>query len=341
MYTNPYLSFIVTSRNDNHGGDMRKRMRIFTRALLHQCNKFKLEAELIFVEWNPIEGEDYLINILPRTSSNDYLKIRYIRVPNQIHKKFKFHDKLSIFQMIAKNVGIKRAHAPFVVCTNVDLLFSDELIKFLATKTLNKKSFYRANRCDIPSSLSEDLSVEDQLHFSKNNILKRLGRNRNIFKNNDGILFKDKFLNLLLPLAGLIKKLLFSKEKILIDTIDFDACGDFTLMSKEDWLDIDGYVELEMYSLHIDSMALFAAIAKGKQQIVLAPELCSYHISHTGGWEISDPIDKLKFFEKFPCLDWWSVWLAGIKIVNEKRNFNFNDKNWGLEQFELEEVTCH
>jgi hypothetical protein len=40
----PYLSIIAASRNDNHGGDMLKRMRLFVRGLIHQCNKFKLHC---------------------------------------------------------------------------------------------------------------------------------------------------------------------------------------------------------------------------------------------------------------------------------------------------------
>jgi hypothetical protein len=339
--TTPYISFVVTSRNDNHGGDMRKRMRIFTKALLHQCNKFQLNAELIFMEWNPIPNEDYLINILPQSGSTDYLKIRYIRVPSTIHEKHHYHKRLPVFQMIAKNAGIRRAIAPFIVCTNVDLLFSDELIGYLASKPLKANYFYRANRCDIPSSISEDITVEEQLCFSKENIIKRLGKNTNdrIFKNNTGVFFKYILLRPFLPVLESLKKILFSKEQLAIDSLDFDACGDFTLMSKKDWMDIDGYVELEMYSLHIDSMALFSAYALNKQQVILPQELCTFHISHTGGWEITDPIEKLKFYAKFPSLDWWSVWQAGLSIVQKKENFNINDDNWGLHSYDLEEIS--
>ena len=204
--------------------------------------------------------------------------------------------------MIAKNVGIRRAEAPFVVCTNVDLLFSDALCSFLAKKTLQKGHFYRANRCDIPNTISEEMTVTEQLDFAQTKMTKRLGKNGHdsIFRDSQGVFFKYKALRMFLPLLRISKKLLFSKERILLDQLDLDACGDFTLMSKEDWLDIDGYVELEMYSLHIDSMGLMSAFAKAKEQIVLAPNACTYHISHSGGWEIDDPIEKLKFFAKFP-----------------------------------------
>ena len=339
----PYISFVVTSRNDNHGGDMTKRMRIFTKGLIHQCNAHKLRSELVFVEWNPLPGEPYLSEVLPEPKDGDYLTIRYIRVPNAIHSTLNFHEPLPIFQMIAKNVGIRRAEAPFVVCTNVDLLFSDALCSFLAKKTLQKGHFYRANRCDIPNTISEEMTVTEQLDFAQTKMTKRLGKNGHdsIFRDSQGVFFKYKALRMFLPLLRISKKLLFSKERILLDQLDLDACGDFTLMSKEDWLDIDGYVELEMYSLHIDSMGLMSAFAKAKEQIVLAPNACTYHIAHPGGWEIDDPIEKLKFFAKFPILEWWSVWQSGIKIIKEKQNFDINTKDWGLSNSQLEEITLN
>lgn len=69
---NPYLSIVTVSRNDNHGGDMLKRMQIFVNALIFQCNKFKLPCELVMVEWNPIAGEKLLHEILPSVTQNDF-----------------------------------------------------------------------------------------------------------------------------------------------------------------------------------------------------------------------------------------------------------------------------
>lgn len=334
----PYVSFVVTSRNDNHGGDMTKRMRIFTKGLIYQCNVHKLRSELVFVEWNPIPGKPYLNEVLPAPEDGDYLTIRYIRVPKAIHNTLNFHERLPMFQMIAKNVGIRRSEAPFVVCTNVDLLFSDALCSFIAKKTLQKGHFYRANRCDIPNTISEEMRVSEQLEFAKNKTTKRLGNNKkSVFKK----LLHALSMHIVCPFFSFIKKDKLLKEKVQLNTLDFDACGDFTLMSKEDWLDIDGYVELQMYSLHIDSMGLMSAFAKEKKQIVFPPEACTYHIAHTGGWEMDNPIDKLKFYSKLPSLEWWSVWESGIKIIGEKRNFDINTKDWGLNNSQLEEITLN
>lgn len=337
----PYISFVATSRNDNHGGDMTKRMRIFVNGLIHQCNKHQLRAELIMVEWNPPVGAPLLHEVLPSPSESDYLSIRYIIVPPEEHLKLKFSEKLPIFQMIAKNVGIQRARAEFVLCTNIDLLFSDQLMGQLAKRELDKGAYYRANRCDIPSNIDENLSTEQQLKFSENNILQRLGKNRQYpnFSSTNSFLFRFGIFNPIFEMLSKLKKQISKPEVELYNSLDMNACGDFTMMTKSNWEKIKGYPELEMYSLHIDSMGLFAAAAKGIKQIILPPLQCTYHISHTGGWEFQSPKEKILFYANKPVLDWWAVYLLGMEVLKSKENYDFNTENWGLKNIDLEEIT--
>ena len=102
------LSIVVTSRNDNHGGTLTVRMQYFIDGLVSQCTAHNLKCELIIVEWNPPLDRPSLFNTLnwPKISGN--LDIRIITVPYEIHKLFDNHEKLPLFQMIAKNVGIRR-----------------------------------------------------------------------------------------------------------------------------------------------------------------------------------------------------------------------------------------
>ncbi len=335
----PYLSVVVTSRNDNHGGDMLKRMTIFVNCLIHQCNKYKVFCELVMVDWNSPDPTCLLDQVLPKPKETDYLKIKYVVVPPVIHDRLNYSTKLGLYQMIAKNVGIRRASAEFVLCTNVDLLFSDEIFEYLAAKKMQSGKFYRAVRCDIPNSIDETLTVTEQLKFCRNNILKTLGKDRRfpIIKNDDSFLFKHKILNPLLYPASWLKRVL-ARKMTPIHRLDFDACGDFTLMSKSDWLKISGYVELEMYSIHIDSMGLFSAAAMGIEQVLLPKKACAFHIAHTGGWEFASPIEKLHFYSEKPSLEWWAVWQAGKEIFLNRKNFDINDENWGLVKEELKEI---
>lgn len=338
--SNPYISFVVTSRNDNHGGDLRKRMMIFYEGLIHQCNKFKLPCELVMVDWNSPDQNELLNTVLPPVSTSDYLSVRYILVPPEIHDQYRFSEELGLYQMIAKNVGIRRAKAEFICCTNIDLLFSDALFKELAKRNLEQGKFYRANRCDIPATINEKESVEDQLKFCEANVLKRLGKHSEfaLIYDENGRLFKSNVFNPVLRFLNWLKPKLLSKEEAQFRVIDTDACGDFTMMSRLDWEKIEGYLELEMYSLHIDTMALFAAVAQGIEQEIYPQDMCSYHIAHAGGWEPGNAVEQLQFYNKRPSLDWWVVESAGRQILKEKSNFDMNSKDWGLNNIKLEEI---
>ena len=336
----PYLSIVAVSRNDNHGGDILKRMRIFVNGLIHQCNKFELPCELIMVEWNPIEGEKFLREILPSTTSHDYLSIRYVIVPNSVHQTLAFSKQIPLFQMIGKNVGIIRAKAEFVLCTNIDLIFSDELFKILAERKLQQGHFYRANRCDVPNTLNENWTIDQQLEFCRSNIIKRLGKSASYpnFTHTSGFMFKYWLFQPLLKFLSKVKASYAKDITDVLDTLDLDACGDFTLMSKKDWINIQGYPELEIYSIHIDSMGVLAAAAQGMKQVIFDFKACAYHLEHNDGWEFKNPIDKLHFYTKKPMLDWWTVREAGLHILKNQSKFNLNRFNWGFADIEFREL---
>lgn len=337
----PYLSIVAVSRNDNHGGDMQKRMRLFVNGLIHQCNKYKLHCELILVEWNPEAGKPLLSQVLPAPPDESFLRVRYIVVPHEVHAGFAFSDRLPLFQMIGKNVGIRRAQAEFVLCTNVDLLFSEQLFERLAKRDLKPGCFYRANRCDVPNTLDENLSHEQQLAFCQSNIKERLGKSNRYpnFASTSGALFRYPVLQPFLELLSKIKSTYANSPEDKLNELDLDACGDFTLMSKKDWEDIQGYPELEIYSIHIDSMGLLAAAALGKQQVIFNWNECTYHMQHTGGWEFKSPIDKIHFYTNKPMLDWWTVREAGLHLIKTGGTFNLNKPDWGMQGSELQETT--
>ena len=333
-------SFVVCSRNDDHGGDMLKRMRIFTRGLLHQCKKYKLTAECVFVEWNPISGKELLKDILPLPDSDDYLTIRFIQVPLSLHQQLRHSDKLPLFQMIAKNVGIRRSLGEMIVCTNVDLLFSDYLFTELHALSSTSGTFYRCNRCDIPKNIQEEITVEEQLSFSRKNIIQRLGKNKryNEIADTRGVFYK---IPLVLEFVGILVRM---KRKLIGNTVDdeltsldTDACGDFTMMHREDWLKIQGYYELEAYSIHIDSLAIYVAYASGLKQRILNWKSCTYHISHDNGWELMDPVKKIYFDIEKPMLDWSTVYQLAKKMIKEQKPILINKPNWGLNNENLKE----
>ena len=49
----PYISVIVTARNDNHGVNMLGRMQAFLDSWILQAQRYDLPSEIVVVEWNP------------------------------------------------------------------------------------------------------------------------------------------------------------------------------------------------------------------------------------------------------------------------------------------------
>jgi hypothetical protein len=335
---NPYLSIVATTRNDNHGGDLLKRTTAFVRGIYQQAKRFNVPIELILVEWNPPTDREPLVSVLPPPENGTPVVLRIIQVPAELHLKYRTADVIPLYQMTAKNVGIRRSKAPFILATNIDLLFSDELFKFFAQKALKEGMFYRANRCDIPKEVMEFNGIEEQLRYAKKNILRRLGKRKGL----EGAAFPSFLSKSTLLMRLYYYPLMWVWHMVYPGKyphfkIDFDACGDFTLMSKKDWLSIQGYAELDMYSIHIDSMALWSAVAIGLKQEVLPHKWCTYHIDHADGWESTNVAKTIKFLESKPCLDYSIVHKGGIELINKKEHWNLNQDNWGFDNVKLNE----
>ena len=338
----PYLSIVVTTRNDNHGGDLLLRTQTFVKGLIHQCNKFDFFVELIVVEWNPPMGKPLLNEVLPQPTPTDKLCLRYIVVPNEIHRQYISHNSIPLFQMIAKNVGIRRAKGEYILCTNIDILFTDECFSRLIKRDFEPNVFYRANRMDVDKSLLQFANFEEQLNFAKTHIIKRLGKNSEL-KHVRGLpSFFFGFTNSMKVLDyfwGFVDRLV-QGDSYVLNQLDTMACGDFTIMQKDAWIAIDGYVELDMYSIHIDSMALYAAQLRGMKQVIFNWKEVVYHIDHADGWEtITDAAAMLRFLAKKPGLDWWLVVKATLQLMKEgKTKYELNKPNWGFVDQHFDEI---
>ena len=169
----PLLSVVATSRNDGHGGNALWRTQHFVNGLAAQALKFEFPIELVLVDWNPPLDKKGLFEALDWPKKNPYFSYRVIQVPLEHHAKFKFSDKLPLFQYIAKNIGIKRASADYILSTNIDILFSDELVKFLKTE-LKPGCLYRVDRydTDLKESVSPFLPFKEILKFAQQNVVR-------------------------------------------------------------------------------------------------------------------------------------------------------------------------
>jgi len=323
----PYLSIVVISRNDDHGGNLLQRMQLFIDSLYKQCNHYHLETELIIIEWNPPVNRERLFDILIWPKDRQHLTIRIITVPQDLHERFNHSDKIPLFQMIGKNVGIRRAHGQFILATNIDILFSDELMNFISKRQLKYGVVYRTNRIDLESAFLSKILRTNTKYYILN------------FQNLESLV-KEIFASP--SLIGYYLKNAMYKFKI--PRMHYNACGDFTLMAKEHWLTLRGYPELEIFSLHIDSLLLMATFYSGlKEQILQSPKEI-YHLEHAIGSGITPGAGQILLHKRLkdnqiPFLTWRDVINIGQTYKKNRRkgktHITGNNDSWGLGDIQL------
>lgn len=150
----PHLTIVAVSRNDDHGGDMLSRMQHFVDGFIAQCRKHQLNAELILIEWNPPPERPSLEHVLTWPDEFGPASVRIVTVPPEVHAKFPHAGALPLFQMIGKNVGIRRAWGTYVLATNIDILLDDATVIYLRDR-LTPKTMLRIDRYDVPGDLSK------------------------------------------------------------------------------------------------------------------------------------------------------------------------------------------
>lgn len=235
----PYLSIVAVSRNDDHGAGLLQRMQHFIDCLSEQVNQIRIPVELILVEWNPPSDRPSLRESLSWPTPTEFFSVRIITVPPEVHKKFQHAEKLALFQMIGKNVGIRRVRGRFILATNIDIICSEELIRHIAEQKLKSGVFYRVDRIDVDSHLPEGKSIEEKLEYCRTHVIRVNSRYYLASVSNLKALIVDIAHNPVL--LGYYFKNLFYKMKT--PRLHYNACGDFILMAREDWEMLGGYPE--------------------------------------------------------------------------------------------------
>ena len=168
----PYISLVVTARNDDHGGNLLDRMQAFVGGWIAQARRHNIPSELILVEWNPLPDRPPLADALRWPCDFGPCTVRFIEVPNELHRRYAHADALPLYQMIAKNVGIRRARGRFVLATNIDILFSTEFARYLAEQRLVPGRMYRIDRHDVMSQVPVEAPIEDQLAWCRTHLIR-------------------------------------------------------------------------------------------------------------------------------------------------------------------------
>jgi hypothetical protein len=312
----PRFSFVATSRNDDHGGDVLRRTQSFVDRLAEQCERHRVHCELVLVDWNPPRARAPLADVLSWPRGSAWFSARVISVSPSLHRRLKYSKRLAMFQMIAKNVGIRRALGDYVIATNIDIIFSDELFLWLKSGDMREGVLYRSDRWDIPNEIQQEQGLDVLLARARREAIRhnlKAGtyvRRDDTFVNISAPRFDGTFYK---PLEGLIAALKGSlagddpvprdkvllaldailstdlprlRREFLIPILHTNACGDFTMMARHDWFALRGYPEWNIFSWHIDSIMIYQAHFNGWPIEELGSAAVHYHIEHDygSGW---------------------------------------------------------
>lgn len=290
----PYISVIVTTRNDNYGENMQRRLDMFIKGLDFYQKQYPGLFELVIVEWNPPDDRDPLSTIV--IPCND-LHIRIITVPNEYHLRTGVRRPLAEFP--AKNVGVRRAKGRFVLITNPDILFSQNLIDHLGQRNLEDGIVYRCDRYDFNGDGIESVEPRDYVRFASSRIFRMLGMEGTMSATVDIKMPSDQ-----IPISSYNE-----------NTLHTNGAGDFMLISKETAESVGGFYQGLACEGHHDSVSMMRfAIQRVKRGIFKFPCI-TLHQDHDRNI-LPPPWDPKAVFETAKQIDDDPDW--GFNSVNFK-----------------------
>ena len=136
----PEICAVLVGRNDDYMPDFLGRLRATI-----QWNLRYLVSEIVFVEWNPPPGRPLLATAL----AAEFPEVRAYVVPPETHVATCENPRLPLLEYHAKNVGIRRASAPWILVTNGDAAVGLDSVRRILRAPLRQDEVWTAERHDV------------------------------------------------------------------------------------------------------------------------------------------------------------------------------------------------
>ncbi len=314
-------------------------MKTCFMGFFQQAERHKLKSEIVLVDWNPLKDRALLKDAYQWPKHSQFCTVRIITVPSHIHERYENWEKMPVNYTVAQNVAIRRARGKFILCTTVDVLLSDELVRFLASEELHGDRLYRMDRCDVRRQVTGLNSLNEQLSFCQKNILR-----------------VDSFCPDI-PLPGTNG----------IPGLFTGAPGDFILMAEKHWRELHGIPETDILGRVSGTLLCYMAHLAGIKAEALPEPMRLYHIEHGARtnspeanlWAKMGLEDKLPKWFTSRLKKWARQFLPArdeltrlgipyqdsaettnliVDMFEGRRSFIYNDETWGLAGEDLEEV---
>lgn len=309
------LSIIVVTRNDDYGQYQNERFRLFLRSLID--GQRYLNIELVIVEWNPPDNRPSLSeqykDLLEKIDTS------IIKVPMTIHSQFSNPLNLPLFEYVGKNVGVRHAKYNWILITNPDIYFPINIWKSIINVDkyydINQKVYWRATRADVNKKVIGEFNI-DQILYHHGTIERKLMANILCINTCTGLItvaedfiiknietISDFFDNMIIESIMTYREMKQSNKNLVFN----NACGDFLLISKNNFDLVSGFCEkTETYS-HWDTELLERLLHLGFKEGIFIDMI--YHIDHFRH------IDNMKWHD--------------ITAEDEYRDPNDTNPNWG------------
>jgi hypothetical protein len=242
---------VIVSRNDNYGGNLIERSTYCINSAIESFD------EVIYVDWNS-ETHSLLYDIKDNLQFKGNLKHIVITPETASILTNNDPDAQKCCEVLARNIGIRRATGDWIVSTNIDIIHpvKEQLQKFI--EEADKNTFFTISRRD--AELPEIIKYHGtgKCEYSE------------WFKLREHLIAQSQ------------------ERKRETTTVNGDqyslinCCGDFQIAPKHIWESIRGFEEELIYTLYADSNVQKKATEHSfKINAAFSPAL--FHINHGRG----------------------------------------------------------
>lgn len=145
-------SAILTSRNDNYGGNLQHRV------IMSLSSMIEFHNEVVFVEWK-VKNNDSLFSSI-KDKLPHQKKLKYIPISSDfLHRNYPNIYQYTIIESIGRNIAIRRTDSDYIISTNIDIVVSD-----FDKSVLSEDNFFTVPRRDVGEDLHLKFTDYKELH---------------------------------------------------------------------------------------------------------------------------------------------------------------------------------
>jgi|LakMenE01Jun11ns_1017448.scaffolds.fasta_scaffold9929198_1 hypothetical protein len=298
----PYLSIIISGRNDNHGGEkiFREKHETFIKYFKKYLDVSEDYLEVIIVDYNQVEDKK---SFFEQFNWNNFRNVKNLVITRENHKIITQDSKYPFHGNIAFNEALKIATGEFVVYLSIETRLSLSLMRYLRKRILKEDYFYRTDLFYFPEKYfgkpfvqflwarftfsnvarRHSSSINTTLDVKPKSFINRFVGIPKSFPNFNEVSKKNLFLTKYWPEFPMSGQEL--NNWLVHSGLHTNASGDFILASRENWIKIGGFSEDPMWQLHNDSMALGEFCKVQMKQVLFRWPLATFQTLHErGGW---------------------------------------------------------